>query len=168
MSTVVFKDGVMACDSLMGLNDMTMNGIIKAGRTKRHLFGYAGRASQMAPLFDWIMSCEGLKDLPSPEFYYRKNDELNTLGDMGTCMLVNKSGTIWEVTTEGHTIPIPRAFHAIGNGYEYAFGAMAMGASAVEAIEVAIQYDAFTGGEIHTFKLDDIGDVVLRPYAKIA
>ena len=166
MSTVVYKDGVMAFDSRMGLNDMIMHGVLKAGRTKKYLYGYAGRASHMTPLYDWVRECEAEKDMPSPEFFYRKNDSLISVGDVGTCMLISASGTIWEVTTEGHTIPIPRAFHAIGNGYEYAFGAMAMGASAVEAVEVASQYDAFTGGEIHSLNIDSIGDYPIRPSVK--
>ncbi len=39
-------------------------------------------------------------------------------------------------------------FYAIGSGYELAMGAMAMGASAEEAVRVAIQYDIHSGGEI--------------------
>lgn len=42
---------------------------------------------------------------------------------------------------------------ATGSGYEYALGAMKMGASAVRAIEIASECDIYTGGEISTYEL---------------
>ena len=36
-------------------------------------------------------------------------------------------------------------FWAVGSGEEYALGAMAMGASAAQAVEVASQFDVYTG-----------------------
>lgn len=166
MSTVAYKDGVIACDSIMAFNDNVMHGIVKIGKTKHYLFGYAGRVSMMLPMFDWILHVEGQDGMRSPEDFYKKNDKLNTIGDVGSAMLVDVHGSIWTVTCEGMAIPIPRKTYAIGNGYEYALGAFEMGASAAEAIAVAGKLDAFTGGETYTLSLLERDDMIVRPYAK--
>jgi ATP-dependent protease HslVU (ClpYQ) peptidase subunit len=43
-------------------------------------------------------------------------------------------------------------FYAIGSGCEYAYGAMAMGATAEEAVRAAMRFDIYTGGEIQVMK----------------
>ena len=40
------------------------------------------------------------------------------------------------------------AFTALGSGFEIALGAMAFGASARQAVELAAQFDVYTGGKI--------------------
>lgn len=44
--------------------------------------------------------------------------------------------------------PIASDYFAIGSGEDYAMGAMAMGATATRAVDVAAMFDAHTGGEI--------------------
>lgn len=45
--------------------------------------------------------------------------------------------------------------HAIGTGREFALGAMGFGACSLEAVEVAIEHDIYSGGEVHTFDIDN-------------
>lgn len=44
--------------------------------------------------------------------------------------------------------PIECEYHAIGSGAKYALGAMAMGAGAIEAVEVAMKFDPHCGGVV--------------------
>ena len=44
-------------------------------------------------------------------------------------------------------------FHAIGSGQDIAFGALAMGATVQETIEVVSRFDAYTGGAIQMLHL---------------
>ena len=44
-------------------------------------------------------------------------------------------------------------FYAIGSGNELALGAMAAGADARRAVEIAIMLDTSSGGEIHTMNV---------------
>ncbi len=44
--------------------------------------------------------------------------------------------------------PLKTDFFAIGTGAEYAMGAMAQGASAIDAVHIAIQLDVWSGGII--------------------
>ena len=51
---------------------------------------------------------------------------------------------------ELYEVPLPTA---IGSGAPFAIGALAMGASAEEAVEVASKSDPSTGGDIHIWDL---------------
>lgn len=44
--------------------------------------------------------------------------------------------------------PLRDEYFAIGSGEKYAYGAMAVGASAKEAVEAAIKHEIFTDGEV--------------------
>ena len=50
---------------------------------------------------------------------------------------------------------IERGWHAIGSGGGIAIGAMAHGATAEEAVLLATQHDAQSGGELQIFNLKD-------------
>lgn len=53
-------------------------------------------------------------------------------------------------------VPIPAGlpFFAIGSGRDYAMGAMAMGASAEEAVRIAARFDESTGGDVDVLTLE--------------
>lgn len=51
-------------------------------------------------------------------------------------------------------IEIREPFFAIGSAYKYALGAMAAGASAKKAVEIACRYDTACGGKIQQYKLE--------------
>ena len=50
--------------------------------------------------------------------------------------------------------PIEAEYFAIGSGEHYALGAMAMGAPAMIAVQVAKQFDVWTDGEIQNLSLE--------------
>lgn len=66
------------------------------------------------------------------------------LQDNFSALVVDK-GRCWRYgqQLQGYLIDAP--FWAAGSGADYAVGAMAMGANAREAVEIASQYDVFTG-----------------------
>lgn len=65
-------------------------------------------------------------------------------GDFNTIIVANQFGA---VLYQEHDIPvrIEDTFFAIGTGSPYAIGAMAMGANAVEAVEIACAHDIHCG-----------------------
>lgn len=166
MSTVAFKDGIMACDSMMCFDgDEKQLGLCKIGRTKNYLFGYVGRLSQMFPLFDWVLLHEGLKEWRSPEDSYKFRDNLQTSGDdVGAALLANEYGQLWTVTTEGFCVPMPSRQYAVGSGCEYALGAMHAGATASDAVAAANEYDVSSGGFVHSIRFDPSDDLIKRPH----
>ena len=50
-------------------------------------------------------------------------------------------------------------YFAIGSGTKVALGAMYMGATAVQAVEAACQFDPYTGGKVVSFSLANLGSV---------
>jgi ATP-dependent protease HslVU (ClpYQ) peptidase subunit len=69
-------------------------------------------------------------------------------------LLVPQSG---EVLFMNETLsisgPIEAPFYAIGTGAAYAKGAMAQGASAMQAVEIAKQFDVWSGGDVQMLEL---------------
>jgi ATP-dependent protease HslVU (ClpYQ) peptidase subunit len=45
-------------------------------------------------------------------------------------------------------------FYAIGTGRSYALGALAQGASAIEAVRIGIRFNAHSGGRVQSLRLD--------------
>lgn len=152
MSTVVYKDGVMACDTQTTNGSEFQTGVSKIGRTKKFLFGYCGRLGGLRPAFEWVLNCEdqNFSD-ETPEDFYKYADQLVLDDEDGTMLLANRAGRVWSVTTSGlYVIPHPRGWEAIGSGGAYACGALMYGASAGESVDVAMQLDSGTGGDLRT------------------
>lgn len=71
-----------------------------------------------------------------------------------------------EITSEGEVFfylnslipagPITADYYAIGSGAEYALGALRMGASALEAVEVAAENDPYTGHPLMTVTIPEL------------
>ncbi len=61
---------------------------------------------------------------------------------------------VYSVDAAGLATEITKGAFAIGSGREYALGAMASGASASDAVEVASKFDVFTGGPVRSVSLE--------------
>jgi hypothetical protein len=73
-----------------------------------------------------------------------------------SAIVVMPDGLVWEWDETGRSLS--RApFHADGSAHPMLIGAMAAGASAEEAVEIAIRYSAHCGGEIQVERLSHAG-----------
>lgn len=172
MSTVVYKDGIIACDSQMTNGAEMQLGVHKIGRSAHFLFGFTGRMSVMYPLFDWLCDVEGNtfgQDIPDPTTFYRHANKLDTCGsDDGFAIIADREKRVYGVSTDGLVTPYPRGWEAIGSGGTYAVGALHMGADARRAVAVAKECDVSTGGYIHTLWFEEAQEFpdIVRPYAE--
>ena len=91
---------------------------------------------------EWV-----IKNDPSIEFPYR---ELET--HYYQFILVTKNGLL---RYEGTPYPIEHGVNAcaFGEASDFAYGALAMGATAVEAVQVAIKYSHQCGGNVESYSL---------------
>lgn len=151
MSTIAYRDGIIAADTLASTGNKTMTGVRKIGRTDRFLFGLAGRFSGVHRIYNWVKEIE--KDT-SPHDFYKHMESLETLGLDATVLLVEKDGTIWTMTDDGGVCKVAATYESIGSGQDFALGAMYVGASASDAIEAACNFDPYSGGEVHTVSFD--------------
>lgn len=146
MTTIVYRDGVMAADSRAYAGDSSTIGM----KTKIHrlddgtLFGASSNAvGADGILRRWVEA--GCLPAQASDM---KPDTFEVL-------LVRPNGDVFYAHDNlGLTGPLTADFFAIGSGDKYAKGALRMGASAVKAVEVASLEDAWTGGPICFLRLE--------------
>ena len=137
MTTIAWDGKTVAADWQCGFHKTQ---VPKIERVKGGIAGGAGQSNLCAMI---------------PEYF---NDERDRLKYRQAADQIDKDVTILRVIDEDSaelwmhgTYGAPRIVHppfAIGSGSEYAMGAMAMGASAAEAVKVAHRFDQHTGREV--------------------
>lgn len=76
-------------------------------------------------------------------------------------VLWDKTG-LYEFNKSG-SIPVPfTSFYAWGSGESIALGAMAAGANAVEAVNLAAKFDIYTGGKVVSYTLKTLSKTKKR------
>jgi 20S proteasome alpha/beta subunit len=139
MTTLAYRDGELATDSRITAGDM----IVSDKRTKVHrlrdgsLMAWAG-AVQDAELL--LRAMRNTSSAPHPK-----------LQDISALHL-RVDGSLWEYEGEAWVKQDP-GYYATGSGSPYAFAAMDAGATAKEAIRIAIKRDANSGGKVQSLKL---------------
>jgi hypothetical protein len=139
VSVVAFKDGVMAADS----RAYGGRGQYSPGRKhKAHRLDDGSRLGIVsAVLGEPEKFLAWFKAGADAEAWKGDKPDLRAL-------LVRPSGEVFlyedSITPSG---PIQCQFYAIGSGSDFAIGAMAMGAAAAEAVEIAAMFDSNCGGE---------------------
>jgi len=105
-----------------------------------------GAVGDMAAVTAWIKWLKGGS--------YREKPSLST-NDSFTGMMVFADGSIeiWEWTMAPYLIA--EKFHAIGSGRGEALGAMAMGADAKKAVEIASVFDCNVGNGVDVVEFDN-------------
>lgn len=139
MTTLAYRSGILASDSLV------TSGGARSGLTARKirrvggaLVAGCGFIGELERFISWVAA--GMTgDDP-----LRGGETNALLIAPGQPLLMFGSTGPWAVEAD---------FVAMGSGEDFAFGAMAYGASAIEAIEVAIRFDVYSGGPIQTLKL---------------
>lgn len=143
MTTLAYRDNILAADTQMTWADGSRRKVKKIVRLPDgSLFAGAGDAPAILKLKKWAEA--GFPNKPKPRF--SEATELD-------CILVKPDGTAWLIDRCVSPEQIDDDFVAIGSGGGYATGAMAMGASAIEAVEIAAKYDSSTGLPVDHVKL---------------
>lgn len=138
MTTIAYRDGVLAGDTLTTANGNRDGYMQKVRRVGRVLIGFCGPISKGLKFEQWV------KDGMTGDSPYHG-------GDSGNGIVVSTAGIVcwsgagpWPVTTE---------FYALGSGTELAMGAMELGATAEQAVAVAAKHNVDTGGQITVLRL---------------
>ncbi|WP_316196603.1 hypothetical protein [Bradyrhizobium sp. SZCCHNS3053] len=133
MTTVAYKDGMMAADTLMIKGSTKFGHVTKiVKRDDGALCGGSGNLNWVQAFHRWFL--DGCVDAP-PE-----------LSEYDNGLIARKGDPEVEVYEQGGSFRFKANWTAIGSGKEYAFGAMCAGASAEDAVLIACIYDPGTGG----------------------
>lgn len=143
MTTIVYRDGILAADTLMTAGPRREGFCTKIARNdKGDLAAGAGSATEMTAFLKWFLAGENLDD------GYPVEKESESSG-----VVFRADGRI-DVYERGGVLHMNAPFYALGSGGEFAMGALEMGADAVKAVSIAMVWDAATGGEIQTLTHD--------------
>jgi ATP-dependent protease HslVU (ClpYQ) peptidase subunit len=135
MTTIAFKDGILAADSQETHGEMP----VFCRKIYRHNHGWMAVAGESMPalvMTAWWQA--GHKDEEKPEF----------ADDASFVCLIHDGGQLFVIDRDCVALRIlledPR-FFAIGTGADLAMGAMAAGAGAAEAVRLACKLDINSG-----------------------
>ena len=141
MTTVAFRDGVMACDSKVS-GDFLSKIQDKVVKGRGVLVGYCG---------DLIAAWSGAMYLAG-----EVQDRPITTREDDVMFLIYRDGELYLADAEFREVPLkPMKYYAIGSGGQAAMVAMHMGATAGEAIKMAIRVDDGSGGPVKEYRLNE-------------
>lgn len=144
MTTVVYKNGCLAFDSRLVEDNICTGTIVKGRHTKNLLMAGCGACEDIVAVFDWLEAGGG-----------EENKKKFGLAREVKCQVltINKNGEV--ISYEGQLYPMKTnsPWYALGSGSDVALGALEMGATAKEAVQVASKYDVNTGGTVHTLSI---------------
>jgi 20S proteasome alpha/beta subunit len=140
MTTIAYKDGVIAYDSRITLGAIiSHDDYEKLIETKGVKFILTGATGDFSRLIEAYFGAS------------HKNLDASGLafdGETIWCIGHNNYGGFWKIPVS------PRSIYAMGSGMPHALTAMDMGASAGEAVEMAKKRDTGTGGQVRLLVLD--------------
>lgn len=137
MTTIAYKDGILVADRLVTDNGFVWSrDAVKAKRIGDLLCAVAGDACAGEQFFAWVEG--GMQgECPKP----KSDDQHHQF------WTIDAAGVITEYDPQGGLAKKP-PFAAIGSGAKFALGAMAAGKSAREAVQIAGQFDVYTGSDL--------------------
>jgi ATP-dependent protease HslVU (ClpYQ) peptidase subunit len=151
VTTIAYRAGQLAADSLVVSREgARMGRVRKIFRIGPLLVAISGALGDGASFVAWVTG--GMQGRWRAE---HQEDGFHAL-------LVDAEGLVTQVSATGQTYRIEAEFFARGSGYEFALGAMDMGASAAEAIEVACRYDVYSDGPVQALELEPMPAAIIN------
>jgi hypothetical protein len=139
MTTIVWKQGVLACDSQSSFDGAKYRCKEKLQERQTVAYAIAGELGYGLAIVGWAE--EGVEDYPG-------NPDHETV----VVAMSKSSGKAWCIEAPGVWIPIEDEMFACGSGGPVALGALAMGATPKEAVEAACEWDEGTGFEVQVVR----------------
>lgn len=143
MSTIAFKDGILASDSACLQSGTSIGKMKKVYRVGKCLIGLCGETAFFTEFVDWFR--DGADDA----------DTFPWTGDWNA-LVVSPNNPI---TLYDNNSMTPLVFSkkdkyiAIGSGMDIALGCLYNGGSAKEAVQAAIKHNSSTKGPVRTYKV---------------
>lgn len=144
MTTIAIRDGIVASDRLISGGGTVLGRKTKIERVRNVIVAATGAATLCEAFIQWVRSgCNGMY----PSLHKKVDDDT-----------YDATGII--VTRDRVISFVPSGFQwsdhgllAFGSGGDIARGAMGFGATAAQAIEVATQFDLYTGGGVDVLEI---------------
>lgn len=168
MTTIAVKDGIMVGDGRCSLGSTVIkDDMVKVFWINNHLMGGAGRARSISTFAQWLQKhtdytivnqeVGDLVDLIPPVL--QDDEEFTALVLTPDRQVLMYDGNV--ALNLGHDVPA-----SIGSGSVFAIAAMDAGASAEEAVKIAMKRDVYSGGETTVVQLEDEPEPLTREIAE--
>lgn len=134
MTTIVYRDGILAADRRAYSGGTVFIGYkTKIRRLKSG--GLVGISTNQVGLTDAIVK------------YFDVGGDKPTMKEQDfTVLIIRANSEVFYASDEFHLSgPLDASFFAIGSGKQFAYGALEMGATAMEAVRVAAVHDIWSG-----------------------
>ena len=138
MTTIAFRAGVIAADTMISYTTITNGFRNKIAKCGDYSVALAGAAYLKIELEAWVAA--GADKDNVPKILLAEEDKFSAL-------IMDECGILYDFS-KGYLMPVDAEYHAIGSGAHLAIGAMANGASAIEAVRCACLHDKASGGGI--------------------
>jgi hypothetical protein len=154
MTVICFRDGILASDSGLFWENAYCGTIQKIFRLSNGLlYGAAGEGDDRK-LRDLIGAYDDPGDIPVSELEKFNNDtQVLVVRPTGECWYISLGRNEQHDVSSVEVLCSKHDFYSIGFGKWIAFGAMAHGASAEQAVEIAVRYAVHTRGPVQTLAL---------------
>lgn len=140
MTTIAYRDGILASDSDAGRGDYRCAGSTqKLFRTREGVCGVTGGIARAMAIVRWLGADEPQGECPIA------TDEF-------TVIHVKRGGTV-DLHEDGGVHHPQFEFMAWGSGMAAALGALYAGADARQAVAIAAKIDPHTGGKVVSMKV---------------
>ena len=157
MTTIATRNGVMVSDGQVSFGDrIDQTNLKKVRKINGCLVGGAGRLSSVLQFFNWFEEWSNAQVVQGESPHVQVFIPENIDDEDFTGIVVFTDGVIFMYEGGKRCYEIVGAeYYAIGSGADFALSAMDAGASAEDAVKVAIKRDVFSGGELFIEHLDE-------------
>lgn len=158
MSTIVYRDGVLASDTRAYTGSIIPIG--EKSKSRHYRSGIVAGITTSKPgtserLFAWLGKILAQNDAPLDQILWEEADRLD--GELGRFTILAVDNDRRAFLFEDSLFPsgpIEAPYYAVGSGREYAMGALDTGASAIDALRVACRADVYSDCPIDALKHD--------------
>lgn len=144
MTTVAYRAGIIAADTGMVIGETRVGETRKIAQSEFGLVGGAGNAGFVAAMLRWFEEGEAVGQCPKSI-----TDEFTT--DRAIIIRPDKPRIINILEDDTGWFEVEAEYYVLGTGREVALGAFWKKATAVEAVQAAMQHDNLTWGRVMHF-----------------
>lgn len=155
MTTIAVDSNlVMASDSQGTIGDRRVQEpLTKIFNVKNHIVGIAGRYSEAMVFISALEDALEREELQRSTFIPIEGAFIEEMEGFNALVITPKGEVLEYEGSRLYTVAKPPV--AIGSGDKYAVAAMACGKSAEEAVEIAIKFDVYSGGDVVSMAMQE-------------
>lgn len=155
MTTITYRAGVMCSDSQATRGDFIDNkSTTKIYEVGGSLIGISGNAISAKKFVDWFAEMMEHSTAQEAFPYVKVTLPEKMVEEDFHALVVYPDQTAYEFFGCDNVMECAEDYAAVGSGMLYALCAMDAGATAEEAVNVAIKRDVFSGGDVQVFNLE--------------